>query len=93
MISVNIARQGQNIVLEILDTGPGIPQQDRRRVFDAFYQGHSEHAGPVKGTGLGLAIVKEYVLAHNGAIEIVDNQQGGAHFKVTLPARLAEDMA
>jgi two-component system sensor histidine kinase GlrK len=93
MISVNIARQGQNIVLEILDTGPGIPQQDRRRVFEAFYQGHSEHAGPVKGTGLGLAIVKEYVLAHNGAIEIVDNQQGGAHFKVTLPARLAEDMA
>jgi len=93
IISINIARQGERIVLEMLDTGPGIAERDRQKVFDAFYQGVSAPAGPVKGTGLGLAIVKEYVLAHDGAIEIVDNQEGGAHFKVTLPARHSEEAA
>jgi two-component system sensor histidine kinase GlrK len=86
-IRVDVQRKQDQVVLDLVDTGPGIAEGDRERIFDAFYQGRAEYAGPVKGTGLGLAIVREYVLAHRGAIEIVESQLGGAHFRVRLPVR------
>jgi two-component system sensor histidine kinase GlrK len=72
------------IQLDVIDQGPGIPPADRERIFEPFYQGRNEGAGPVRGTGIGLSVVKEYVFGHGGSIEVVDSRSG-AHLRVRLP--------
>jgi two-component system sensor histidine kinase GlrK len=78
------------LVLDVADTGPGIPKDDREHIFEAFYTGRIEQAGPVKGTGIGLSVVLEFVQAHGGSIELVDGVHPGAHFRIRLPVRPAE---
>jgi two-component system sensor histidine kinase GlrK len=72
------------IQLEVIDQGPGIAPADRERIFEPFFQGRNEGAGPVRGTGIGLSVVKEYVFGHGGSIEVVDSRKG-AHLRVRLP--------
>jgi two-component system sensor histidine kinase GlrK len=86
MISLALRQQGDQVVLDIGDAGPGIPAEDRERIFDWFYQGGDAHRGRLRGSGLGLAIAKEFVLAHGGRIEILQESGPGAHFRVTLPS-------
>ena len=76
---------GRHLVLDVADTGPGIPPDERPRIFEAFYQGATPQGGLVRGTGIGLSVVQEFVHAHGGAIEIVDGEFPGAHFRVRLP--------
>ena len=78
-----------HLILDVADTGPGIPKDERALVFDAFYTGKTEQAGQVKGTGIGLSVVTEFVQAHGGTIELVDGVHPGAHFRIRLPARPA----
>jgi two-component system sensor histidine kinase GlrK len=78
------AREGQ-AVIEVADSGPGIPEAERRRVFDAFYQGSNTANGHVRGTGLGLSIAREYAQAHGGYIEVIDGESPGACLRVILP--------
>jgi signal transduction histidine kinase len=66
-------------VLEIADTGAGIPDEFGDRIFDSFLSGRSE------GTGLGLAIAKRILLGHHGDIELVSTGSTGTTFRVTLP--------
>ena len=89
-ISVQLRRRGGDVVMDVMDEGPGILPEDRDRIFEPFYQGGSEYTGPVKGTGLGLAIVREYVGAHHGSVEIIVDGNPGAHLRVILPSRQAE---
>jgi two-component system sensor histidine kinase GlrK len=89
MISLALRREGEQVVFDVKDAGPGIPTGDRDRIFDWFYQGAGVPHGRVQGSGLGLAIAKEFVVAHGGRIEVVDEGGGGAHFRVTLPAGAA----
>jgi two-component system sensor histidine kinase GlrK len=77
----------EQLVLDVADSGPGIPREERGRIFEAFYQGKSPQGGPLKGTGIGLSVVIEFVQAHGGAIELVDGQFAGAHFRIRLPLR------
>ena len=76
-----------HLVLEVADTGPGIPPDERAHVFEAFYTGNTGQSGKLKGTGIGLSVVTEFVQAHGGTIELVDGTPGGAHFRIRLPAR------
>jgi two-component system sensor histidine kinase GlrK len=78
------ARDGQ-AVIEVSDSGPGIPEAERRRVFDAFYQGSNVANGHVRSTGLGLSIAREYAQAHRGYIEVIDGESPGACLRVVLP--------
>ena len=80
---------GREVLLDVADTGPGIPAAERDRIFDAFYQGATPQGGLVRGTGIGLSVVHEFVHAHGGAIELVDGEFPGAHFRVHLPAQRA----
>ena len=89
-IRVQLRRRGPDVVVDVMDEGPGIFPEDRGRVFEPFYQGGSEYTGPVKGTGLGLAIVREYVNAHNGSVEIIVDGNPGAHLRVILPSQQVE---
>jgi two-component system sensor histidine kinase GlrK len=70
--------------VDVIDQGPGVPPDERTRIFDPFYQGRHNGAGPVRGTGIGLSVVKEYVFAHGGSVEVLDAPRG-AHFRVRLP--------
>ena len=85
IISLALHPEGGEVVLDVEDAGPGIPPEDRERIFDWFYQGEHVHRGRVSGSGLGLAIAREFVVAHGGRIEVVDDLDVGAHFRVTLP--------
>src|SRR5882672_8875258 len=86
MISLALRQQGDEIVLDVGDAGPGVPFEDRERIFDWFYQGSDAPRGKLRGSGLGLAIAREFVLAHGGRIEILQKPSPGAHFRVTLPS-------
>jgi len=86
MISLALRREGDEVVFDVRDGGPGIPPEDHGRIFDWFYQGERVHHGRVRGSGLGLAIAREFVVAHGGRIEVVKDLAVGAHFRVTLAA-------
>lgn len=73
------------IQLSVTDTGIGIPEWERTRVFDAFYQVDSSSTREVGGTGLGLSIVKRLVDAHDGGIHVEANEPKGSRFVVILP--------
>jgi two-component system sensor histidine kinase GlrK len=92
-IRIQLRRRGGDVVIDVMDDGPGIPSHDRVRVFEPFYQSTPEYAGPVKGTGLGLAIVREFALAHHGTAEVIDDGNPGAHLRVVLPSRQMEAAA
>jgi signal transduction histidine kinase len=83
-IAVAGRREGAVTVIEVADTGPGVPDKARTHLFAAF-QGSVRKGG----TGLGLAIAHELVQAHGGQIALIDNE-GGATFRVTIPDVVVE---
>jgi len=85
-VYIRARADGDTLVLEVADSGPGIPLEERRQVFDAFYTGKAP-GGHVKGTGIGLSVVMEFVLAHGGHIEIIDGETPGAHFRIRMPLK------
>jgi two-component system sensor histidine kinase GlrK len=91
-ISIHARGEREQLILEVADSGPGIPAEDRRRIFEAFYQGKTPQGGHIKGTGIGLSVVTEFVNAHGGEIEIFEAKAGGAVFRVRLPLRQPADV-
>ena len=89
--TIHIRARGEagELVMEVADSGPGIPPEERKQVFEAFYTGKAP-AGHIKGTGIGLSVVMEFVNAHGGEIEIIDGQWPGAHFRIRMPQRAAD---
>jgi PAS domain S-box-containing protein len=77
-------RDGMWIAICVSDTGIGIPEEDRERIFDRFYRGKVEDLG-IPGTGLGLPIVKEILEMHNGHIFVESEEGVGSTFTVLLP--------
>ncbi len=82
-IGLNARKEDQQLVLEVWDTGPGIPPGQERKIFDKFARGMKESAIP--GVGLGLAICQAIVSVHGGTLTASNRAQGGACFRVTLP--------
>jgi two-component system, OmpR family, sensor histidine kinase MprB len=70
-------------LLEVADQGPGIPEEERHRVFERFWRSPAARALP--GSGLGLSIVADVVADHGGTIEVGAAPEGGATFAVRLP--------
>jgi len=70
--------QAGDIVLEVCDSGPGIPNDDFERVFERFYRGENQS---ISGSGLGLAIVREIATQHGARIEL-SNLNPGLCFKI-----------
>lgn len=79
--------EGGTAVIDFADSGPGISEADRERIFEAFYTGGLRPSGPLKGTGIGLSVVQEFVQAHGGTIHLAQGQFPGAHFSVRLPIK------
>jgi len=75
-------------VLEFADTGPGIPEDESPRIFEAFFQGNEEQGGQIAGTGIGLSVVLECIQAHDGSVELVNSDEfSGAHFRIRIPQK------
>jgi two-component system sensor histidine kinase GlrK len=86
LITIRATRLVTSFVLEFGDTGPGIPEEERPRIFEAFFQGRREQGGQVGGTGIGLSVVLECVQAHDGLVELLDSAEfPGAHFRIHIP--------
>jgi signal transduction histidine kinase len=77
------------VEIRVADTGIGIPEGERTRVFDAFYQVDSSSTREQGGTGLGLSIVKRLVEGHDGQVRVEDNVPRGTVFVVTIPCSRA----
>lgn len=77
------------VELRVADSGIGVPDAEKERVFDAFYQVDGSATREHEGTGLGLSIVRRLVEAHDGVVRVEDNTPQGAVFVVTLPCRRA----
>ncbi len=75
----------RQVVIEVIDNGPGIPGPERKRIFDEFERGRAASTVRAAGFGLGLAIVRATVRAHRGRVELADNPSGGSIFRVMLP--------
>jgi signal transduction histidine kinase len=82
-ISITLASEAREsggcAVMEVTDTGSGIPDAIRGRIFDSFLTGRPD------GTGLGLAIAKRVLLGHHGDIELVNSSPTGTTLRVTIP--------
>jgi K+-sensing histidine kinase KdpD len=83
-ISVSLKASEHFIVLEVSDTGPGIPSEERKAVFDKFHRVGNEQTRTQKGTGLGLFIVKEICKAHRAEITLSENRPKGSRFLITF---------
>lgn len=81
-IAVRTLRRDGMVVVEVADTGPGIPDADKEKVFEMFYTSAGSDAR--RGMGLGLALCKSIVNAHGGTISVSDNVPHGAVFAFTL---------
>ena len=90
-IHIRACTFGEHLVLDVADTGPGIPKDEREQVFRAFYTGRAANSICIKGTGIGLSVVLEFVTAHGGTVQIVDGEFPGAHFRIRMPLRIIRD--
>jgi len=81
-VRLSLRAEGEWAVLEVADTGAGIPADELDHVFDRFYRGRDTRTS---GSGIGLTVVRELTQAHGGSIEVASEPSGGTRFTVRLP--------
>jgi signal transduction histidine kinase len=83
-ITLELSRSSKHIEVAVCDRGPGVPEDQRERIFEPFYRmpGHAEHAG---GVGLGLSLVSQIAQRHGGKVRCEARQGGGSRFVIVLP--------
>ena len=84
-VTVTAYRKEKHVYLSVEDTGNGIPEELRERVFEPFFRVDKSRSRELGGVGLGLALVREIVRVHDGSITVRSNPSGGTVFDVILP--------
>ncbi len=82
VVGILVAPSGDDMVIEVSDEGPGVPPGDEMRIFEPFFSTRE------RGLGLGLAICRGIVEAHDGKIEVLSGDNGGAVFRLTIPRNI-----
>ena len=83
-VELAVVTTGHEVVLDVLDDGPGIPAGERERIFDRFHRGDRSRSAGVSGSGLGLAIARTAAERAGGRLDLVEGSEG-AHFRMVLP--------
>lgn len=86
-IMVRMMAEGKDLVIEVADTGRGIPEDKIGRIFERFFQVQDEPKHRKQGTGLGLALVKEIIEAHRGQVSVQSVPGQGTTFQIWLPGQ------
>lgn len=84
-ITITLTHKPPMAMLSIADEGPGIPDSEKKRIFDKFYRIGNEDTRKTKGTGLGLYLSSKIVEQHKGRITVTDNTPSGSIFHIQLP--------
>ncbi len=92
-VRVRLTAEGGRAMVEVADSGPGVPVEKRQSIFQRFATGESAATRQYGGIGLGLAIAEEFVRLHGGSIEVGDAPEGGALFRFEVPLRASSDVA
>lgn len=85
-VSISAHQQGDEAVVEVVDSGAGISSEDLPHIFERFWRGEHSRARKSGGAGIGLAIVRELVRAHDARIDVKSKPGEGSRFSVALPA-------
>ena len=85
-IAVRTRQLGEDAMVDVIDSGPGVRPEEREAIFDSFFRGRARPGARIEGTGLGLAIAREFTEAHGGRIS-VQTEGAGGHFRVRLPRK------
>lgn len=89
-VKLGLELLGRNVLVKIQDNGPGIPDDNKDRIFERFYRLDDSRARDTGGTGLGLAIAKEAIVLHGGQIKVEDGPEGGSVFMISVPYNVEE---
>ncbi|MCP5244572.1 MAG: HAMP domain-containing histidine kinase [Burkholderiales bacterium] len=89
-IEINISKNNMLVMVDFKDSGCGIRDEDKDKIFEPFYQGQPAPEAHVKGTGLGLSIAQEFAFAHEGRILLIKPEKPGTHFQLILPRQTNE---
>jgi signal transduction histidine kinase len=92
-VRASAAPGGRAVVLRVEDRGPGIPKDERGRVFEPFYRGPAAERNATPGSGLGLSLVRHVVRAHGGSVHVEGREGAGTAIVVELPAAARGDKA
>ncbi len=84
-VKLGLEQKNKSITVSIEDNGPGIPDEEKEKIFERFYRLDDSRARDTGGTGLGLAIAREAVILHGGEINVYSSKDGGSIFTITLP--------
>ena len=85
-VDVHARREGDDVIIEVSDEGPGIPEEIRAQIFDRFVRGDGDRARSGSGSGLGLAIVRAVTESLGGSVSLDSGEAGGTRFTVRIPA-------
>lgn len=83
-IHIQLEQQQKKVILQVMDEGTGISQEEKKKIFEKFYRSGNENTRLAKGTGLGLYLCKKIANDHNGYITVTDNTPQGSIFVVTF---------
>lgn len=84
-VRVDAAARNGDVAISVTDQGHGVAPEERTRIFERFYRGQRDQAGPEHGAGIGLALVKEIAELHGGRVEVESRPGGGSRFTIHIP--------
>ncbi|MEH6812581.1 MAG: HAMP domain-containing sensor histidine kinase [Motiliproteus sp.] len=84
-IDIRLDVEDQHLCCDVCNSGQGISEEDKARIFDPFYQGKNSRSGAIKGSGIGLSVARECVNAHEGALELIADDELSVCFRLQLP--------
>ena len=84
-INIILINGDKALTIQIIDLGCGIPDNEKKKIFNKFYRVGNEESRKSKGTGLGLYLTNKIVQQHKGRITVKDNSPNGSIFEITIP--------
>jgi two-component system sensor histidine kinase GlrK len=86
LIDIKWREEDANLLIDVANSGPSIPEEDAERVFEPFFQSAAKRTGPIKGSGIGLSVARDCIEAQGGSLTLVHHKSLPVCFRVSCPA-------